>query len=328
MDLCAGCSFALRRTARVTGERPFAVGRVRRTVLIVIHFWLRLPGFHDVNSLDNRDPKVLERFADLAEPILWRWFRPRVHGLDNIPEGGALYVCNHSGGFMTPDTWILAVALTRERGIEDVPYALAHQVVMEAPLTNQMLPAMGAIAANPENAHRVFAAGRKVLVYPGGDLDAFRPSRDRGRVVFGPRRGYVRLALSEGVPIIPVVSAGSHDGWWVLSDGRWLSRLLHTHRFLRTDVLPITLSVPWGLTAGAPPYLPLPTRVFIDVLEPIYFERSGPEAADDMDYVEACHLRVLDTMQLALDRLMRERRSIWRERLRKGLYGVARVFPR
>jgi len=97
---------------------------------------------------------------------------------------------------------------------------------------------------------------------------------------------------------------------------------------LTVIVLPITLSVPWGLTAGAPPYLSLPTRVFIDGLEPIYFERSGPEAADDMDYVEACHRRVLDTMQLALDRLMRERRSIWRERLRKGLYGVARVFPR
>ncbi len=292
----------------------------------MIHFWLRLPGFHDVNSLDNRDPKVLQRFADLAGPMLWKWFRPRVRGLENVPDGGALYVCNHSGGFMTPDTWILAVALTRERGTDDVPYALAHQVVMEAPLTNQLLPAMGALAANPENAHRVFAAGRKVLVYPGGDLDAFRPSRDRGRVVFGPRRGYVRLALREGVPIIPVVSAGSHDVWWVLSDGRWLSRLLRTHRFLRTDVLPITVSVPWGLTVGAPPFLPLPVSVFIDVLEPIYFERSGPEAADDVGYVEACHQRVLETMQAALDQLIEERRLSQRERVPARLRRVARII--
>lgn len=153
---------------------------------------------------------------------------------------------------------------------------------MEPPLTNQMLPAMGAIAANPENAHRVLAAGRKVLVYPGGDLDAFRPSRDRGRLVFGPRRGYGRLGLREGVPIIPVVSAGSHDVWWVVSDGRWLSRLLRTHRFLRTDVLPNTVSVPWALTVGAPPFLPLPVPVFIDVLELAAkaqtFDRFGPQA--------------------------------------------------
>lgn len=294
----------------------------------MLHFWQRLLGFHDVNSLDNRDPKVLERFADIAGPLLWKWFRPRVRGLDNIPDRGALYVCNHNGGFMTPDTWILAVALVRERGPDDVPYALAHQVVMRARITNMTLPAMGAIAANPENAHRVFEAGRKVLVYPGGDLDAFRPSRDRGRIVFGPRRGYVRLALREGVPIIPVVSAGSHDVWWVVSDGRWLSRLLHTHRFLRTDVLPITVSVPWGLTVGAPPFIPLPVRVFMDVLEPICFERSGPEAADDESYVEECHQRVLHAMQLALDQLMEERRLIRRERIRASLRHATQTFSR
>lgn len=292
----------------------------------MIHFWLQFPGFHDVNSLENRDPEVLERFADIAGPILWKWFRPRVRGLDNIPDGGALYVGNHSGGFLTPDTWVFAVALTRERGTDDVPYALAHQVVMEAPLTNQALSAMGAVAANPENAHRVFAAGRKLLVYPGGDLDAFRPSRDRGRVIFGPRRGYVRLALCEGVPIIPVVSAGSHDVWWVVSDGRWLSRLLRTHKFLRTDVLPITVSVPWGLTVGAPPFVPLPVPIFIDVLEPISFERSGPEAADDASYVDECHQRVLDSMQLRLDQLMEERRLNLRERLRAG-FDPASAIP-
>ena len=237
-------------------------------------------------------------------------------------------MCNHSGGFLTPDTWIFAVALTRERGTDDVPYALAHQVVMEAPLTNQILPAMGAIAANPQNAHRVFAAGHKVLVYPGGDLDAFRSSRDRGRVVFGPRRGYVRLALREGVPIIPVVSAGSHDVWWVVSDGRWLSRLLNTHRYLRTDVLPITVSVPWGLTIGAPPFIPLPVRVLIEVLEPMHFDRAGPEAANDADYVEHCHTRVIDAMQPALDKLMEERRLMRRERVDAAFDHAGRIISR
>ena len=294
----------------------------------MIHFWLRLPGFRVVSSLDNRDPRVLERFADIAGPILERWYQPEVRGLDRIPDGGALYVGNHSGGFLTPDTWILAVALVRERGLDDVPYALAHQVVMEAPGTNQMLTAMGAVAASPENAHRIFEAGFKVLVYPGGDIDSFRPSRDRNRIVFGPRRGYVRLALRERVPIIPVVSAGSHEGWWVLSDGRWLSRILQTHRFLRTDVLPITLSVPWGLTIGAPPYVPLPIPILLEVLEPIQFERAGPEAADDIEYVEACHRRVLDTMQFALDRLADEQAEKRRARVRAAFRRVAHPFSR
>jgi hypothetical protein len=63
----------------------------------------------------------------------------------------------------------------------------------------------------------------------------------------------------------------------------------------------------------------LPVPIFIDVLEPIYFERSGPEAADDATYVEECHQRVLDAMQLTLDQLMQERRLILREQLRAVL---------
>ena len=182
-----------------------------------------------------------------------------MRGLERIPDGAALYVANHSGGFDTPDTWILGVALMRERSLADVPFALGHQVVMEAPILNQTLTRLGGLEAKAANAHRVFEAGRKVLVYPGGDLDAFRPSRDRDRVVFGPRRGYVRLALREGIPIVPVVTAGAHEGWWVLTDGRGIARKLGTHRLLRTDVLPITLSLPSIVSPGLP-YLPLPTK--------------------------------------------------------------------
>lgn len=283
--------------------------------------WMALPGFRDVDSLENRDPELIRALTNALDPFLTRWFAPEVRGLPQIPEGAALYVGNHSGGFITPDTWIFGSAVLRERGIDDVPYALGHQVVMEAPVLNQVLTRLGGLEAKPQNAHRVFARGGKVLVYPGGDLDAFRPSHERYRVVFGPRRGYLRLALREGVPIVPVASSGAHDGWIVLSDGRWLAERLHTHRWLRTDVLPITLSFPWGLSVGAPPYVPWPTQVLIEVLEPIHFARSGGEAASDDDYVEACHLQVVQAMQSALDRLARERKQRRRRGWPCGLVG-------
>jgi 1-acyl-sn-glycerol-3-phosphate acyltransferase len=271
--------------------------------------WMRLPTFRDVDSLDNRDPALITKLARAFQPFLFSaWFKPEVRGLEHVPEGPALYVANHNGGFMTPDTWIFGAALALERGVEHVPYVLGHQVVMEAPLLNQVLTRLGGVEAKPGNAHRLLERGHKVLVYPGGDLEAFRPSHERHRVVFGPRRGYVRLALSEGVPIVPVVASGSHEGWLVLSDGRWLARTLRTHRWLRTDVLPLTLSLPWGLSLGAPPYLPWPTRILVEVLPPITFTRRGAEAAADDDYVEACHRVVVEAMQAALGRLARERR--------------------
>ncbi|HJL15439.1 MAG TPA: lysophospholipid acyltransferase family protein [Sandaracinaceae bacterium LLY-WYZ-13_1] len=293
----------------------------------MVYPWLRLPGFRDVDSIDNREPAAIEGLARTLGPLLERWFSPEVRGLARIPEGAALYVGNHSGGFVTPDTWILGLKILRARGIQDVPYGLGHQVVMEAPGVNQVLTRLGGLEAKAENAHRVFEAGGKVLVYPGGDLDAFRPSRDRNRIVFGPRRGYVRLALREGVPIVPVVTAGAHDGWRVLSDGRALARRFGTHRFLRTDVLPVTLSLPWGVSVGAPPYLPWPTQILIEVLEPVRFERSGAEAAADDAYVEACHRRVHGPMEATLVRLAHERhrrrRDRWRARFDRVLSALA-----
>jgi hypothetical protein len=66
-------------------------------------------------------------------------------------------------------------------------------------------------------------------------------------------------------------------------------------------------------------------RIFIDVLEPIYFDRSGPEAADDVSYVDECHQHVLDSMQRALDQLVEERRLNRRERLRAGLQRASAI---
>jgi 1-acyl-sn-glycerol-3-phosphate acyltransferase len=258
----------------------------------------------------RRDPRLIAFVEHSLEPLLRRWFRAEVRGVERVPDGAALLVGNHSGGFVTPDTWLFCSALYRARGAEALPYGLAHEVPLKVPFIGDLISRLGAVRASHEAAHRLFAAGRKVLVYPGGDIDAFRSSFDRDRVIFGDRRGYLRLALRERVPLVPIVSAGAHDGWVVLSDGRWLAEKLHTRRFLRTEVLPITLSIPWGLSIGAPPgYIPLRAHILIEALPPITFERGGEEAANDVDYVERCHTLVHGQMQAALTRLSGEIRK-------------------
>jgi 1-acyl-sn-glycerol-3-phosphate acyltransferase len=262
----------------------------------------------DAEAPAKPKPRWVKWSTRALEPLVERWFAPEVRGLEHLSPGPALLVSNHSGGFVTPDTWILTTTIYRTRGLADVPVGLVHDRVFEAPVVGSVLRRLGAVPASARGARKAFARGRKVLVYPGGDIDAFRPWRERDRVIFGERRGYVRLALRERVPIVPVVAAGAHEGWFVLTDGRRLAKLLHTHRWLRTDVLPVTLSIPWGLNPGLP-YFPLPTRVLVEVLPPIRFEREGPEAASDDAFVEACHLEVHATMQRALDRLAAERRA-------------------
>ncbi len=274
--------------------------------------------WYDTDSLENRNEAWMRAFVTKVAPALRRYFKADIRGVERIPRGAALYVGNHNGGGLMPDVYLFGSALFEHGGLDDMPYALAHDIIMRLPLLHQFFVPLGAVRACHENAQRIFSSGRKVLVYPGGDREAMRPFAQRDRIVFGERRGYVRLAIRHGVPIVPVVAHGAHGTAVILNDGRWIVERLGLDRRFRLNAWPITLSVPWGVTFGPPPpYIPLPTRITIEVLEPIELGHDGPRWAEDRDYVEACHDEVSAAMQAALDRLA----------ARKGAAAVAATPP-
>ena len=278
---------------------------------------------YDIDCLDNRDPAAMDRALNLARPILQALFQPEVRGVPNVPQGAALYVGNHNSGKVMPETYILASAVHAAFGLAAVPYGLGHELAIQVPGIHQLVMPLGAVRASHANARRLFDRGDKVLVFPGSDLDTYRPFRHRDRIVFGNRRGYIRLALSCGVPLVPVVTSGAHETFYVIHDGRWIAQTLGLERLLRIKVWPLILSFPYGLTLGPiPPHLPFPSPVRMQILPPIRFAHSGPEAATDTEYVELCHRQVHSAMQSALTQLERERastRSMRLPRLREAL---------
>jgi 1-acyl-sn-glycerol-3-phosphate acyltransferase len=269
------------------------------------------PTHYDPDDI-ARDDKLLADVVGRVGPILDLWFQPIIRGLDRVPEGPALLVGNHNGGSMSADSFVLGVALYRARGVKYVPYWLGHDMLVRLPLFRQVVP-LGVVRASSAMAHALFEAGAKVLVYPGGEQETLRPWAERDRIVFAGRTGYIRLALRERVPVVPVVIAGAHEVFVVIGGGEALARLLLTKPLFRVKTWPLTLSLPWGLTAGPPlVYLPFPVRMLGEVLEPIEFPRNGPEAAEDADYVRRCDDLVRARMQAALSRLAAERRAIGR----------------
>ncbi|MGW6622003.1 hypothetical protein ACWF99_12280 [Nocardia sp. NPDC055002] len=155
---------------------------------------------------------------------------------------------------------------------------------------------MGAEPTTGENVCRALGRGEHVLVF-GGDVDAFKSWGERNRIVFDFRTGFARLAIEAAVPIVPVVTSGAGESLICLSDGRSLARRLRLDKTLRLERLPVTLSLPWGLTvgvAGLLPYIPLPTRIRTAVLPAM---RPGPgESAAEFA------VRVRQVMQVELDR--------------------------
>lgn len=263
------------------------------------------------DDIRARDPELLLLIADLYRWLGAHYFRLRVEGVENIPaRGPALLVGNHSGGFLPSEGFFTEVAVFDHLGFDLPIYALAHDFLFEDPVLARYAGRIGMLRAGHESAHHAFAAGACVLVYPGSDLDTFRPFRDRNKVVLGGRKGFIKLALRERVPIVPVVTAGNHEQMIVLRRGDRLARLLRAHRWARTEVLPIVLSLPWGLTSGFVPYLPLPAQTTLAFLPPMSWPQLGPDDADDPAVLDRCYREVEAAMQATMDRLTRGRRFL------------------
>ncbi len=256
-------------------------------------------------DLDERDPDYIRDTLPLVWLLASTWFRAEARHLERIPaRGPVLLVGNHSGGNLTPDTLVLTLAFTSYFGVERRFYQLAHNLVVQHPLAG-MLRRFGTVAANPENAHAALSTGAALLVYPGGDYEVFRPTWERHKVDFGGRQGFLRLALREGVPIVPVVSVGGQETALFLSRGEWLAKLLRLDKIARLKAVSISLALPWGLNIGDfALHVPLPAKIVVEALDPIDLtERYGPDPDLDAVYED-----VLGVMQAAMDRLAAERR--------------------
>ncbi len=249
------------------------------------------------------DPTFTSALIAAVTPVVKRWFRAEVRGLESFPPtGGALLVSNHSGGVLTPDWNVLAPAFYGKFGYDRPLYTLAHYGVFITPMRGA-LSRLGVIHASPDNAKDALRAGGVVLVFPGGDYDAFRPTRSQNVIDFEGRTGYVKTAMQVGVPIVPMVSIGGQETQFFVTRGKWLAKRLGLNR-IRLDILPVTIGLPFGLTVFFPANMPLPAKLVYEVLEPIDIAaRFGKDA--DVDEVDA-HVRAV--MQTALDRLGWQRR--------------------
>jgi 1-acyl-sn-glycerol-3-phosphate acyltransferase len=256
--------------------------------------------------LEDRDPDYLRE----ALPLLWLlstfYFRAEVRDLGNVPaDRPVLLVGNHSGGNVIVDTFIFSLAFSTYFGVERPFHQLAHNLAIAWPFAGEMLRKSGTMSASHEHAERALDAGAPVLVYPGGDWETHRPSWESSKVDFAGRKGFIRLALDAGVPIVPVVSIGGQETALFLSRGGGIAKALRLDKLLRLKVLPISIAMPWGLNVGDfAGHIPLPAKITIEVLPPIDLEREfGPDP--DVDEVYA---HITAQMQEALDGLAAERR--------------------
>ena len=260
-------------------------------------------------GLSGPDPKLMKRQGGLWNTLMNRYFRLEIDGWDRLPDEPCLLVGVHSGGPLTMDAWTVIMAWWRQFGETRALHGTAHDVLMNAPVLGQYFRRLGTISPSRDNIQAAFDRGDDVILWPGGELDCYRSWLDRDKAVLGGRKGFIRMAMRAGVPIVPVATVGGHDTLFVLSEGRGLAKLLNLKERMRSDVAPVTLSWPFGLALHLTPFqhVPLPAKIRTQILDPVYLD-ADPARLDDQDYVEAMYDDVEARIQVAMDELAERRK--------------------
>ena len=220
-----------------------------------------------------------------------RYHRYEIEGFDNLPRDRAALIVGYHGRPLAHDQCMLTVAIHDRLGY--LPHGVIHGS-MQSPGLRRVVDELGFVCGDGPDVTAAIAAREHLLVQPGGTREGCRSFRHRYTVSWGRRRGYLRLAIRHGMPIVPVAASGTDDCFIGLNDGyAWGKRLGVPLR------LPAWLGVgPLGVWPMSPPF-PVKIRQLIGA--PIETDVS----VDDAEGVERLHNRVAGAVQSLLDQARR-----------------------
>lgn len=257
-------------------------------------------------ELNGPDEATLQRQKFLWNTLVDYWFRMEIDGWENIPEPPALLIGIHSGAPFVWDAWTVGLQWWRRFGQDRPLHGTAHDALMAIPLFGRYFRSMGVLPAAPDAIATALAEGRDVALWPGGEVDSLRPWKERDRANLAGRKGFVKMAIRAGVPIVPIATVGGADAMPVLIRGDQLSRTLRLDRLLRLKVFPLAISLPWGIAPAALPQLPLPAKIRTRFMPAVELDHD-PARADDDQYVDRKYHEVQDSIQRGMDALARKR---------------------
>jgi 1-acyl-sn-glycerol-3-phosphate acyltransferase len=207
-------------------------------------------------------PRRTDRLYGFVE-----WVSKRLHvevtGIERLPRGRALLVANHAFG------WDIVFAMSAIRARTGRPvWALGEHVWWKIPGARWMAAELGTVDGTPENADALLSRDEIVLVLPGGVREALKPRDLRYRLVWGNRYGFVRAAIRNQAPIVPLASIGADEVFDLVGNA-----FARGSRWLRGTGIPIPRSAR---------LLPIPHLVKMKFVlgEPIP-PPATPEAAND-----------------------------------------------
>lgn len=163
-------------------------------------------------SVEKTRPSIFWPLAALVIPVVSLIAKIRISGSEKLPKDGSFILApNHYSEF---DPIIVGIAVWRSGR---APRFMAKQSLFDVPVLGWLLRATGMIpvarTSSAASARQTMAQseklvelGRGVIVYPEGTL-----TRDPGLWPMRGKSGAVRLALADGIPLVPMAHWGTQE---------------------------------------------------------------------------------------------------------------------
>lgn len=234
------------------------------------------------DAVRDRDFLVSRLIASARALIRAGYFSFEVEGTEHLPrEGPVVYAQNHSGWFPL-DAFFLTMAIVESEGIGRAPFFATHDAAIAAPVLGPFLRRFGAVPASwfrrPE---RLPAEIESCGIFPEGVRGNTKPFWHAYRMRDW-NRGFVRVALAKGAPIVPAAILGGEECLPVA----WTVRLFE-------PIIGASLGFPLSL-------VPLPSRWKI-VFHPAVHV-AGRGTVTDHAFCTAMAREVQQVVQATLDR--------------------------
>ena len=222
---------------------------------------------YDVDPI-GLDPVIHEMAWHVMNGPYFDYFRVNVEGIEHVPiDGPAILVANHGGAALPYDAAMLCLAVLNTAERPRRVRVSATEIFNMLPWVSHMYRKVGAVYANRDDARNVLERGGLLGVFPEGESGFMKPVWQAYDVQRFGRGGFVHLAETTGVPIIPVAILGAEEVHPAVAVSKRLADLVRmVFPQQRVEEIAIFLNP-----------IPLPVRWHIRFLPPVMPENPGAE---------------------------------------------------
>jgi 1-acyl-sn-glycerol-3-phosphate acyltransferase len=262
----------------------------------------RLHGEYETDEW-GMDPEVLEAVTPFFEFLYRKYWRVTMTGLEHVPgTGRALLVVNHSGQ-LPFDGAMLASGIKLEHPSNRLVRTMFASWFPTVPFISPLLIKCGQVTATEDNGVRLLENDELVSVFPEGYKGVGKLYKERYQLARFGRGGFIRMALKTKAPILPVAVVGAEETYMSIAKSDVIAKLIGFPFFPITPTFP--LLGPLGV-------IPMPTKWYIDIGEPIPMDGYGPRADQNLLLVSQLTDQVRGVVQRMINDRLAQRKSVFR----------------